>query len=111
MQGIFSYREMLSFQYCQNDKEGASYKGQILWASTADLTPEEQAEIGEGLSHGECGSHRQRNGDLEECGHRACYETVNGHGKGKEDGLLPGQAVTLVGICLHRIAVNINDET
>ena len=73
--------------------------------------PEEQAEIGEGLSHGECGSHRQRNGDLEECGHCACYETVNRHGKGKEDGLLPGQAVTLVGICLHRIAVNINDET
>ena len=47
LQGIFAYREILSFQYCQNDKEGASYKGQILWASIADLTPEEQAEIGE----------------------------------------------------------------
>ena len=80
---------MLSFQYCQNDKEGASYKGQILWAATADPAPEEQAKIGEGFSHDECDGHRQKNRDLEKCGHRARYETVNRHGKGKEDDFLP----------------------
>ena len=110
LQGIFAFRMLLSLQYGQDDKESSAYKGQVLRAAAAYLASEEQAKISEGLSHGEGRDHRQRNRNLKKRGHRACYQAVNGHGKGEEDGLLPGKAVALVGVSFHRIAVNIDDE-